>query len=355
MAKINTKSLVYKDRTGQAWFFGIYSNNFADREEEIFSWKSHLDYAQWIKDKGIKLPITVAHQPKYPSEVHAALLFGLMTGHFSAEEFSDSYMKLYKPYAFAQTEAVIPVNGFTLVVGKILKDKEDAVKLLSNSGWGMSHGYLALDRDPQDSKVIDLYRTFEFTVLPPAMAANQITAISIKEIFEMDAFKALGEEDRQKLQTLLKADPADLEEGLGEFQRILSQFIDTKEMDEPETAEPEAYEEIRDKIFADMGVEQLSKSFTQMAETLQALVTRVDALEPRVKATERSEDEKIAAAFNPLQWDLFAKDMEETDSELLDNLKENALGERPIEGAKGTNNTDNPLVLGWIGPMGFNR
>lgn len=358
-----SKSLVYKDRIGQSWFIGIYSNNFEDREEETFTWDSHLEYAKWVKDTGVKLPVTVMHQPQFPVEVHLSQFLGLSLGKITPQEFSDNYMKMYKPYAFAQTEAVIPLNGFMIVLAKILKGKEHVVELLNKSDWGMSHGYLALNHDEDTYHV---YRSFEFTSLPSSLAANGITLskFTIKELEKMDNLKGLNEEDRKTLADVLQADPTELEEATRAAHEILSKFLSSKEIatpeeetpeeDAPVTEEPNEYEELREKIFGDLGVEQLHKSFTQIVETLQSLESRVAAMDTRVKQTERSEDEKVASQFYMPNWDVWNKGIGETEDEPdLEALKKDAIGEKPVKGVKSATNSENPLVFGWMKPMGM--
>lgn len=356
--------LFYKDKSGQSWFLGIYSNNFEDREKETFTWDSHLDYVKWVNETGVQLPVTVAHQPKYPLEVHLAQFIGLSTGKITAEEFSDNYLKLYKPYAFAQTEAIIPLKGFVLVAAKILKGKEKVVKLLSEVNWGMSHGFLRLS---PDKDTIEQYRSFEFTVLPPEMAANMLTVSSVKDTTTMeDITKALTDKDRETLKNLLETDPANLEEGLGEMQRILSTVFTSKELETVEETEEveqtedvveDGYEELREKIFTDLGAKEMHEAFTTLVETVKALEQRVAEYEDRLQKAEISEDEKIANAltdpFAAFNWNMFNKaEGEQPDN--AEELKDKALGEKPVDGIEHNDVTldDNPLSWNIVKMLG---
>lgn len=360
------KSLFYKDTAGQSWFLGIYSNNFEDREKETFTWNGHVEYAKWVNDTGVKLPVTVAHQPKYPLEVHLAQFIGLSSGKLTAKEFSDNYMKLYKPFAFAQTEAIIPLKGFVLVIAKILKGKEKVVQSLNEVNWGMSHGFLRLS---PDKDTIDHYRSFEFTVLPPNMAANMLTVSSVKDKNMEDVTKALNDKDREILKNLLESDPTDLEEGLGEMQRILSTVFTSKELDvtedvdateeeeavetETETEEVDTYGEFREKIFADLGAVEMHKAFTTMVETVKSLETRLADYEARLKEAERTEDEKVASAFYTPNWNMWDKATDEQPED-ADELKDKALGEKPVDGIDHKNVTldDNPLSWNIVNMLG---
>jgi hypothetical protein len=345
---------IHEDREGQLWYVGIYSNNFKDRDKETFEWDSHLEFAEWTKQTGVKLPITVLHQPKFPSALHLAQFLGLATGKFTAEKFSDNYMELYKSVAFAQTEAIIPLNGFMLVVGKILENKKDVAKLVSEAGWGMSHGYFKLSSEGKDIKK---YRAFELTTLPNEIAANSITLTSVQEIKDtMDEMK-LSQEDRDILEKVLTASPEEVEEATQKAHQILSDVISTKEVDETTEDEkeeivPDSYEDVRNKLFSDLNVEGLGDTITKLSEGMVKITERLDGMETRVKETERSEDEKIASQFFVPNWGMVdsADSKEQTQEELLEELKEDALGtvEGMDEKAK-----DNPLFLGWHAPMGI--
>lgn len=358
--------LFHKDSAGQDWFWGIYSNNFEDREEEIFSWDSHLEYAQWFKETGVKLPVTVLHQPRFPVEVHLAQFIGLANGTFTAEEFTENYRKMYAPFAFAETEYILPVNGFMLVLAKILPGKENTVKLLKKLDWGMSHGYLTFDRD---EKYYNQYRTFEFTSLPLALAANPVTLSSFQES-KMDEMKAFSDEDREVIKQVLNADPEEVEQATQAAQEVLQKVLASKEVTTEEEVETEVtdeesteevaeetteYEDIRAKIFVDLNVEELQQAFTKMAEMVQGVEERLNGFEDRIKQTERSDDEKVAAQFYVPNWDAWDKSVE-TDEEDVDveALKEDAITEgESIKGVKGETDTDNPLVFGWLEPMGI--
>jgi hypothetical protein len=341
----NGKSFFYKDAVGQLWFLGIYSNNFKDREDEIFAWQGHLEYAQWVKETGVKLPVTILHQPKFPLQVHLIQFLGLSSGKITPQQFSDNYMKLYKPFAIAQVESVIPLNGFILVAAKILKDKEDKVKLLSEAGWGMSHGYLALNRD---DKVIEQYRSFEYTCLPSVLAANVLTASTInEEISTMDAFKSLSDKDRETLEKLLTGAPEDLAESLATMQTILGSVLESKDVTETTEEEAIDYEDIREKLFSDLGVDQLEKAFNQLIAQLETHNQRLDDLAARVESAELSDDEKIAAKFHTPVWQTPTQETLSDDEK--DALKEKAVGDSPLEGVDidGKNRETDPVAFTW--------
>src|SRR5574341_198063 len=65
---------VFKDKKGQWWFFGIYSNKYEDRDEEILSEKAHKEYIKWLNKTGFQPVITAYHQPRMPLGFWSAVL-----------------------------------------------------------------------------------------------------------------------------------------------------------------------------------------------------------------------------------------------------------------------------------------
>lgn len=335
-----SKTLFYKDAAGQSWFIGIYSNNFEDRQKEILSWDSHLDYAKWLKKTGVKPPIIAMHLPQYGGGLHLARLLELGMGGITAEKFNQESLKLYAATAVAQTELVVPVNGFVLVFGKILPNKESVVETIksSNVTWGMSHGFIPVE---ESDNIINKYRAFEFTYLPQSIAANEFTTIDIKDKQAMvDQLKNLTDEERETISQII--DLEKLEEGTASAKEILSRIFASKEMhddmhededtekDEKEEekdkalieVEDKSYEQIRERLFADLNVAELEATFKNFAEVFKALSARIHTLEAQLKEVEREEDEKIADQFKQIPWGAFFKEAEtEDDPKLIEALK----------------------------------
>lgn len=347
------KAAFYKDRSGTLWFMGIYSNNFEDREGDILSWEAHQDFAQWVKTAGVKLPITLLHQPRYASSFHLAHVMAVERGLISPQEFSQNMEKLYKSVAIGRAETVIPLNGFMFVVGKVFDHKKNVVEKLSQTkiGWGMSHGFV---RVRYDGNITDKYRTFEFTLAPADWVANNFTPIGFSEGKIMADMKQLSEEDRTLIETLLNGDPDALEEGTEEARKILSRLLGSKtlqedeeiaEETEEEEAEPTEYEALRAKMFADLHVEDLQSTLKTVGETFDTLTERLGVLEEKLAQLEKSEDERIAEFITP-DWSLgFATKTKNgsDDPELIERLKEDT--EREIVEEK-TKANASPLHLG---------
>lgn len=389
-----SKSVFYRVGS-ELWFLGFYSNNFEDREAETFTQDSHEEYAAWIKSTGIQPPITVMHQPQYEDAVHIAHYLSLVRGVLSPAEFSQNLKMLYAPYAIAETKAVIPVDGFNLVLGKVYDNKREVVERLMgrSTGWGMSHGYIVVDRD---DKTTTKYRSFEFSILPEELAANQATAIGFvaKDMLMEAEIKGISQEDRQLLQDLFDdaVDPDKIEQAVKVAKNVLSGFLGSKLMKEdnvdeetketvteevveepvteteeqktPEVEETGEVEEIEGKMYSvlrvklmdDFKMQELAEALTVIGDRLEKLETGLGTLTTTVQADQKqlaelkkSDDEKVAEKFEAPNWMprftqksvTAPQEAEQGEADLLAELKDKL----PTEIDEKAKN-DNPLYLG---------
>lgn len=325
------KAAFYKGRDGEIWFLGVYSNNFEDVEGEMFSWAAHQEYAKWLKTTGVKPPIIAMHQPQFDRLLHAIHYMALDMGKFTPQQYTDNLLGMYKGTALAQTEMVIPLNGFMLVVGKVFEHKRAVVEKLmqQSTRWGMSHGFIPLEKD---GNIFTKYRSFEFTVGPLVLAANKVTAISFafkdsEDFITMAEKIGLSAEERQLITDLL--DGTDIEAASEQARTILQQAlasaklleeeaadekqapVEPEEEEDEEEAEDEVeekqvgeYEVMRAKLFADLRVEELQQSLQKMSETIQAQAVVIEELRTQVAQIQQTEDEKIAGMFTAPDWTL---------------------------------------------------
>lgn len=358
------KSIFYKDTKGVLWFIGVYSNNFADRHDEIITEKAHEEFVGWLKEKKIKPPIVFIHEPNYPDVLHAVHYLGLVTGRITAEEFNSNLLKLYENTAIGQMETAFVMNGFTFVVAKIFEDKRAvAEKLMKRQeSWGMSHGFIVVDKS---DNIINKYRSFEFSLLPNNWVANRGTPIIIKEgkMEEIAELKALDEKDRELLTEIFSKDSEkSLEEKTAAAQSIFSKILASKgdhmmDMDEEEDEDEDeeekgktkskSYEEIRAQIYEDLKVKELmgvleniGKKMTEQDALIKEQAEQIKLLVGQVKKTE---DQMVADMFEPMNWNaLFAKslDAKPGDEELAKQLREDA-PPPPVE--KKDFNPENPI------------
>lgn len=164
------KSFFTKDTEGQWWFLGIYSNKFMDFVGDILTKESHEEYIGWLKDTGFKPVLTVHHMPRAPQAFWPLVFEQYENDVKTLQRIVDDY---YEPFSFAKAERVAYVNGFVVVVAKVLPGKEIlAEKLSSLSDLGMSHGFI--DKE-SDVNIFNKYRTFEMSTLRSVRAANPFT------------------------------------------------------------------------------------------------------------------------------------------------------------------------------------
>jgi hypothetical protein len=382
---MNQNMTFYKDANGKTWYFGFYSNNFRDRDDEFLSWAAHLEYRQWLKDSRVVPQITFFHQPRLPALLWH-LAFGLFEkGRITTDQFNNFISEVYKDYSIAETRAVIPVDGFMLVIGEVYPDKVPTVEkmLATDITWGMSHGFISLE---DDDNIIKKYRSFEFSVLPVLRAANTVTSGAFSGVDMMQ--KGMSPEDQALLDEIFGEGTATkTEEAVQRATAILRGILDQKSIGEllnveevekdmapvealaaetpvvdvpaevipvvetPVVEEVESpapalsYEQIREQIIADLGIAQLQEALRSLAEMVQSLVTTqqqqgqnmetiksaVEDLGTKMKTLEQTEDEKVAAQFVPMQWNMYApvapaKQQEKVEDQeaLIARLKEQA-------------------------------
>lgn len=384
---------LYKDANDATWFFGIYSNNFEDREQETFSWKSHEEYAQWVRESKVVPQVTVFHQPKIPDLLWGIAYAAYDQGEMSTDQFNEFIRTVYKDYAIAETRAVIPLNGFMLVIGKVYPDKQEAVQKLMTKemDWGMSHGFISLN---DSDNIIDMYRSFEFTLLPKERAANRVTLGGFKGVTMDD--KNVREEDQALIDEIFGTGAAlKTEEATKRAKELLSAVLSSKALKEGADAEVEAaeqetpdteeapaeetqseetqttevveekalpvdYEALRQKLFADLNVEGLNATLKTMGETLATLAKSMETTTANVKALgtkmeklDQDDDVKIAAQLTPnapFQWPGVAAKQVEQKSEQEEDLAAR-LKEAPPSASEEPSDAD-PLYRGFYRYLG---
>lgn len=278
--------IVEKDTSGEWRWTGWVSNNFVDREGEIITEQAHKDFVDWL-DKN----------PQYAPEFWVWHTKG--TARKSQVDFWDY------------------VHGFLVMSGPLTED--ESLRLLQASSkerLGMSHGFLILQRNKQDSREIEKYRTFEVSDLPLSRAANPFTNLEthIKEINSMDTQKM------EHLKTLLGEDRfnAILEETQEKQAELQELGVTSKDKEETPTPAPETQpaekdeafyaklvDDIAEKVLEKAKIPQLSKL---MEEEILPAVKDVGSLKDTLKELKGDEEEKIAELFTPpiekqLAWD----------------------------------------------------
>lgn len=168
---------ITRDKAGRWRFLGVPTNNFRDRDGEVFTEAAHREYVGWADRTG-----------DYPE------------------------LRLWHaPYGIGDVDMLDYADGFMLASGTFRPGMEGvAARLAAEPGLGMSHGYTYGARDLKGG-AYGSYRTFEVSVLPRARAANDATmfAIGAKEAMMMTGEKraflvrTLGEEAVRELEQQL--------------------------------------------------------------------------------------------------------------------------------------------------------
>ena len=373
----SSKVKFFEDPKGM-WFLGVYSNNFMDRQGEILSKEAHAEYASWVKQKGIKPPIVLLHNPKVPELYLELLLAGVESGRLTGKAYNETINKLYEPFKLADTYELMDADGFMFVLGKVPEDRKEVVKKLMELDipLGMSHGFMP--RTISDN-IIAKYRTFEFSVVPLDMAANEWTLAEFSESDE----KSMNDEQKELLIKLFGEDAADkADEWIEQTAKILqetgvvSKIFETKDetVEETETAEEEVTEvaeetvetpeipvaevnvtvdgqSIAETVLKALNLEALQATLDSYHTALQTLNEKVTAQEKVLAELQQTDDRRIASMFVP-NYKLFetpTSQAEVDNEQTVDRLK----GDLP-EVTDAEKVANDPLVLGLWEHLGKN-
>ena len=144
-----------KSADGYRWV-NVYSNTFRDRQKERFSVEAHADYERYVDD---------------------------------TKDFPELWFWHIPGSCMGEADLVtLTTEGFMVASGTFDPGMEHAAKALSEMGeLAVSHGFRYHDSmRTKDGTFLPGYRTFEISVLPPGLAANEQTgAVILKEDVKM--------------------------------------------------------------------------------------------------------------------------------------------------------------------------
>ena len=260
---------VFEDTTGALRWLAWVSNNFKDREGEIFEDAAHREFVAYLDGGGAMPEAWLWHTP------------GTRWGQADFADYSD---------------------GFLIMSGTVDAGHETTAKSLAGEAdaLGVSHGFRYRYSNKQQG-YIGWYRTFEVSPLPLSAAANAWTGMQvIKEDSEMNAAKQQwleGKLGKERVAQLV-ADRADLSKALADA------GIDSKGMPDDDAAPAVSAKEIAEaaaKAITEMPawkrMEEMVTAAKANSDPVPAMAQQVGALEARIKALEASDDEKIANMF----------------------------------------------------------
>ncbi|HMN10720.1 MAG TPA: hypothetical protein PKD55_00175 [Bellilinea sp.] len=362
-----------KTKSGDLWFFGMYSNKYEDQMDDIITEDAHKEYAQWLQSSGFKPAIILNHSPRMdgPFWVKAMARYENEPNKLNA-----LVDKIFEETMIARAERVVVWHGFTFVIGKVLPDKiELAEKAVAAGNGHMSHGFVAYHADnfsnnESSANIIGKYRSFEMSLLVGKEPANKVTQALL--IGEKVMASNLSEDDRKFLSEFFsEAEISELDAKLGDGEKVLDMVLDHKEMEEgadaeePVAEEPVAEEAVEEVTLPDapdmfreivkaLNLDQLKEVLASINEQVTLLSDRVEGLEQLkedVANLQKSDDEKIAAAFMPSYNWLMGVSPSQSEKTVVD--------EAEVEQAKQSGpqddpapDPDNPLMFGfynWIG------
>lgn len=261
---------VFKDTAGAWRWLAVYSNNFYDREGEVFPEAAHKDYVTWV-DRTKSFP-------------------DLLLWHVPGSQIGKADLVDYSEKLAVASGYFSP--GMEDVAAALAADKEIAV----------SHGYEYRENDLGPDGAYRRYRTFEISPLPRRKAAN-LGTVFLPE--EKEEIMSLTKEKRDFLVGKLGEERVKgIEDGLTRISKELtSSGIGWKEIAEAmsDTAPPAGAEPAKGPVppaqaIAAGGDQPLDAA--QATKALQdALKEVLGPLEARLKALEASDDEKVAARF----------------------------------------------------------
>lgn len=157
--------VVTKDLSGNYRWLALNSNNFEDREGEVFSEAAHLDYVAWVDQTKEYPELRLWHVP------HTRI-----------------GMADFAAYA----------DHFMLTSGTFDPEFKDMAPVLAEREYGVSHGFTYRQGDKSADGTFHAYRTFEVSILPPEKAANTWTTFASIEALKEVAM-TLPEDKKQFL------------------------------------------------------------------------------------------------------------------------------------------------------------
>lgn len=274
---------LYRTKDDRVRFLTAWSNNFTDREGEIFPESAHKEYIEWA-DRN--------------------------------EQYPELWLWHTKGTKYGQVDWLDYTDGFVYASGLIDAGYEDLAEALVKEDCGVSHGFHGLQR----GKEIILYRPFEISTLPRTNAAVWTTSFNIigegakemaftqqkkswlKEHGLDDAAIAAAETQATALSKSLR----DLGIAYKDTDQV-EEVVDAKAGKNPFAEKADEEEDAADaaaakkkkaaaKEAADFQAEMIVQS-TKQTEILSTLATAVATLATKVKALEATDDQKIAATI----------------------------------------------------------
>lgn len=353
-AKDYAELSVFKDANGDWRWFAAHSNNYFDRDDEVFPATAHRDFEGWVDATGNYPELRLWHVP------------GTRIGLADLVAYDES-------------------SGFMVSSGTFDPEMEDvAERLAEDDDLACSHGFEYREDDLNEEGVYARYRSFEVTVLPAAHAANPWTAITVGQIAKevqkgmQDQKRAflvekMGEERTARIEAQLAALGKELDEsgigwkdvlegnGSGEAVAKTEPSAGVLVEDQPaaaaageEATAGTAGEEEEDKKpegdatpadagkGSDVTSELVAVLNTAIREQLAPITASIAELQSSVKALQVDDDSKIAATMRPRVTAAVVAEQRPTDKD------GNLLSEEDAKKATGGDKTEEQPINPYV-------
>src|SRR6266568_1187642 len=252
---------LYKQKDGRVRFYTAWSNNFMDKEGEIFTAAAHKEFVDWATAAG---------------------------------EYPELWLWHTKGSRFGQVDWLDTTgDGFVHASGLIDAGKEALAEKLVQEDVGVSHGFFGL----QQKNLIHWYRSYELSVLPLKNAAVWTTSFNL-----LDARKAIEmgfTPARRKFFTDMGIAEDQIKswesqtEGLHDT--LKSMGLESKAADFGVVVEPPPTPEaVAEQTFR----KEMLTTLMGIQDVVTGLAGQVKAIDERTKDI-KSGDAVIAAAMNP--------------------------------------------------------
>lgn len=319
---------VFKDADGHYRWLSVYSNNFYDRDGEVFTEAAHKEYIDWIERTGRYPELWLWHTP------------GSKVGKADLLDYAE---------------------GLAIASGTFDPDQQAvALQLSQDKSLGISHGYRYEAKDLGADGDYRRYRTFEISPLPLERAANEGTLfLSEKEEMTMELTKEkraflvakLGDERVKGIEANLGTLSKELKES-GVGWKDFSESV--AETPPAATAAEASSSTVRDE--AEAGTGGALPNQEQAANALRELITsavssaiapleqRLEPLEASIKELKTSDDEKVARMFESRQRPTGQRPTETNQALRSDNAAVKEASEAMKEAEQAGGDPNDPLA-----------
>lgn len=248
-----------RQKDGRTRFYTVWSNNFKDREGEIFTAAAHKEFVDWATKKS---------------------------------DYPELWLWHTKGSRFGQVDWLDNTgDGFVHASGLIDSGKEAIAEQVAKEDSGVSHGFWGL----QKGNIIHWYRSYELSVLPIDRAAVPTTSFNILRKGKEMAFTA---EKRKYFQDLgIPEDDIKAWEGQtdGLAEALKAAGLESKAadlgIDTPPPPTPEQVTEANFRV-------ETTKALQTITELVSKLAHDVKDIQDKTKDI-KSGDAVVAAAMTP--------------------------------------------------------